>query len=498
VTLHEDRELPDEIADADADPPQPSVATALPDADPAEASVRFEDRMSDADALMWAIEKDPMLRSTITTAVVLDGEVDRARLHRVFERASRVVPRLRQRVRSNPLSIAPPRWEGDPNFDLRYHLRSARATGTGSMRDLLDMCSPIAMQGFDRARPLWEATVVEGLAGNRTGIILKIHHAITDGIGGVQLMLELFDLAADTPDRPMPPEPPVHVLNQTERFIDAFQHEQRRQLGLARRATTAGIDGVRNAVADPTGSLIASSELASSVSRILRPVSTPLSPLMRERSLSNHLDVLSMPLDVAKKVGKRIGGSLNDTFVTGVARGMHLYHRHHGVDPTELRMGMPISTRTSTTEHTAGNSFVPARIEIPVFHDDPVDMMEAIREKVVAARDEPANQLVEPVSNVLNRLPTSVLTQLFGTMMKGLDFQTSNVPGAPIPLFLVGTPVAAIFPFGPLAGAAVNVTLLSYQNELNTGVNVDPAAIPDVDVFMEFLHMAYDDLLDLV
>jgi diacylglycerol O-acyltransferase len=460
--------------------------------------VHFEDRMSDADALMWSIEKDPMLRSTITTVVLLDGQVDRRRLGRTFERASRVVPRLRQRVRSNPLSLAPPRWECDPNFDLRYHLRSARATGEGSMRDLLDMASPIAMQGFDRARPLWEATVVDGLAEDRSAIILKIHHAITDGVGGVELMLQLFDLAPDAPDRPMPPEPEVHVLNQTERFVDAFQHERRRQLGLARRASAAGIDGLRTAMVDPSGSVIASSELASSVARILRPVSTPLSPLMRGRSLSNQLDVLSMPLDLAKAAGKKIGGSLNDTFVTGAARAMHRYHRHHGVAVESLRMGMPINMRDSSAAHTAGNSFVPARLEIPVHHEDPIEQMEAIRERVVAARDEPANQLVEPVSNVLNRLPTTVLTQLFGTMMKGLDFQTSNVPGAPIPLFLVGSPVVAVFPFGPLAGAAVNVTLLSYQNELNVGVNADPAAVPDFDVFMELLRSSYDELLDLV
>jgi diacylglycerol O-acyltransferase / wax synthase len=458
--------------------------------------VRFEDRMSDADALMWAIEKDPMLRSTITTAVVLDGPLDRRRLHRTFERASRAVPRLRQRVRANPLSLAPPRWEADPNFDLRYHLRSVRATGDGSMKDLLEMAAPVAMQGFDRARPLWEATVVEGLTGGRTAIILKIHHAITDGVGGVELMLELFDLAPDAPDRPMPPEPPVEVLNQTERFVDAFQHERRRQLGLARRATTAGIDGVRHAMVDPSGSVIASSELASSISRILRPVSAPLSPLMQRRSLSNQLDVLSMPLDLAKAVGRRIGGSLNDTFVTGVVRGMRLYHHHHGVQPAELRMGMPISTRDPGAR-TAGNSFVPARLEVPAHHDDPIEMMEAVRARMVAAREEPANQLVEPVANVLNRLPTTMLTQLFGSMMKGQDFQTSNVPGAPIPLYLIGTEVAAVFPFGPLAGSAVNVTLLSYQNELNIGVNMDPAAVPDTDVFMECLRTAYDDLLDL-
>ncbi len=465
--------------------------------DPDVTPVAFEDRMSDSDALMWSIEKDPMLRSTITTAVVLESAVDLERLHRTFERASRMIPRLRQRVRSNPLSIAPPRWEIDPNFDLRYHLRTARVPGAGTMGDLLGMAAPIAMQGFDRARPLWEATVVEGLTNDRSAIILKIHHAITDGVGGVQLMLELFDLAQDAPERPMPPMPLSHVMNQTERFVDAFQHESRRQSGLVRRAAAAGAESLVGVAHDPTGSMVASSELLSSAARLLRPVATPLSPIMTGRSLSSHFDVLTMPLDLAKKVGNSIGGTLNDTFVGGIARGLHRYHRHHGHEPEMLRMGMPINVRDLTTADTAGNAFVPARMEIPIAVDEPGDLLRAVRTRCVAARDEPANQLVEPLSNVLNRLPTSVVTQIFGTMMKGLDFQASNVPGSPLPLFLLGTPVEAIFPFGPLAGAAINVTLLSYRNELNVGINVDPAAVPDVDVFMECLRTAYDELLDL-
>jgi WS/DGAT/MGAT family acyltransferase len=439
-----------------------------------------------------------MLRSTITTVVLVEGEVDRDRLHRSFERASRIVPRLRQRVRSNPLSLAPPRWEVDPNFDLRYHLRATRAPGTGSLRDLLDMTAPIAMQGFDRARPLWEATVVDGLDGDRTAIVLKIHHSITDGVGGVELMLELFDLAPDAPERPMPEPPPVHVMTQTERFLDAFAHETRRGLGMARLAANAGAETLRVGVTDPTGSMVATSELASSAARLLKPVTTPLSPIMTGRSLSCHLEVLTMPLDVAKKVGNSIGGSLNDTFVGGIARGMHLYHLHHGHRPPALRMGMPISIRDATSPHTAGNAFVPARLELPIDAEEPEEHLRAVRARCLAARDEPANQLVDPMANLLNRLPTSLVTQVFGSMMKGLDFQASNVPGSPLPLYLVGSPVEAIFPFGPLAGAAVNVTLLSYQNELNVGVNVDPAAVPDVDRFVDCLQIAYDDLLDLV
>ncbi|HEX5096929.1 MAG TPA: wax ester/triacylglycerol synthase domain-containing protein, partial [Acidimicrobiia bacterium] len=132
--------------------------------------------MSDSDALMWAIEKDPLLRSTITAVSVLEHSPDRDRFMETIERATRLVPRLRQRVVSSPLQIAPPEYVVDPNFDLGYHVRFTGAPGSGSLRDLLDFASPLAMQGFDRARPLWEFHVVEGLEGGRAAMIQKLHH----------------------------------------------------------------------------------------------------------------------------------------------------------------------------------------------------------------------------------------------------------------------------------------------------------------------------------
>src|SRR5436190_4571435 len=220
-------------------------------------SLRFDNRMSDADALMWTIEKDPLLRSTITAVAILDRSPDRQRLIDSVDRATRFVPRLRQRVVSHALSIAPPRWEFDPNYDLDYHLRWMRAPGEGSLRDLLDVAQPIAMQGFDRARPLWEFTVVDGLADGRAGVIMKIHHAITDGVGAVKIAMHLFDLEREVAlDRgPMPDEPEIRILNQLERMRDALQHERRRQLGIARRAAASVTRTAGTAASDAAGAL---------------------------------------------------------------------------------------------------------------------------------------------------------------------------------------------------------------------------------------------------
>lgn len=460
--------------------------------------MRYDDRMSDADALMWNIEKDPALRSTITVVFVFDRAIPRAVLEHRFERLSRVIPRLRQRVRSNPLSIAPPRWETDPHFDLHFHLWWVKAPGRATMRDLLSIAEPVAMSGFDRARPLWRAVVVEGLPKKKSALIMKVHHAITDGVGGMQLQLELLDMTADAPERDMPPVPDLHVMSQPERFADAFDHQTRVQLGMARRAAGGLIGGAAAALSDPLGTIATGSELASSVGRVLRPSSHPLSPLMTGRSLSSRFDTLTLPLDRAKAAARAAGGKLNDAFVGGVARGLYRYHLAHGIDCDELRMAIPINVRSAEMEHVAGNAFVPARLEIPIDAEDPLDTMRQVREMVNGARGEPANDLVEPLSNLLNRLPTTAVTALFGSMVKTVDFTTSNVPGAPFPVYLGGAKMEAQFPFGPLAGAALNITLLSYQNDLNIGIASDPAAVPDPDTLIRSLQEGFDEILSVV
>ena len=173
--------------------------------------LRYEPRMSDSDALMWTIEKDPLLRSTITAVSLLDGSVDAQRFMDKVDRASRVIPRLRQRVVGNPYSMAPPRWEIDPNFDLGYHLRTLSIGGDGSERQVLDLAQWVGMQGFDRARPLWELYLVDGMADGRSALIQKLHHAITDGVGSIQIALTLFDLEREPADPgPVPDAPQVH------------------------------------------------------------------------------------------------------------------------------------------------------------------------------------------------------------------------------------------------------------------------------------------------
>lgn len=458
-------------------------------------SVKFEKRMSDMDALMWSIEKDPLLRSTIMAVAVLDQAPDRDRLLEKVERGTRMIPRLRHRAVAAPLVNTPPNWVVDANFDIDYHLRFLRAGGDGSLRSLLDLAQPMAMQSFDRARPLWEFIVVEGLADGRAALIQKVHHSVTDGVGGIKLALMLLDLerdpARDTSPIPEPEE--IERPSALDLMIDGLQHERRRSVGMAQRSIERLIDAARQ----PGATAARVAEMASSMARVLAPATSPMSPLMTGRSLSVRFDTLTIPLAEAKAAAKLADGKLNDAFVAAAAGGMARYHRRHGFDDVEaLRMTMPISIR-SEGEMVAGNQFVPARFPIPLLIVDPVERMRMMRELVTEQRDEPALGLTEPVASVLNRLPTSVVTQLFGSMLKGVDFVTSNVPGAPFTVYLAGGRVEASFAFGPLTGAAANLTLLSSADELFVGVNTDPAAIPDPEVFVECLQEGFDEIIKL-
>src|SRR5918996_3623220 len=155
--------------------------------------------MSDAEAIMWAVEKDPALRSDFTNITVLDGRPDEARLRAKIDAAIDDIPRLRQRVVSPPLRLAPPEWRDDPTLDLDYHLRKVALPAPGGTRELLHLAAAVSAAPLDRSRPLWEFTLAEGLDGGRAALLQKVHHAVTDGVGGLRLSLSLVDFEPDAP-----------------------------------------------------------------------------------------------------------------------------------------------------------------------------------------------------------------------------------------------------------------------------------------------------------
>jgi diacylglycerol O-acyltransferase / wax synthase len=466
--------------------------------------------MSDAEAIMWAVEKDPALRSDFTNISILERVPDAARVRAKVEQAIEAIPRLGDRVVAPPFRLATPEWVPDHDLDLDYHLRTVAVPAPGGMRQLLDVAAAVAATPLDRSRPLWEFTVVEGLEGGRAAFLQKVHHTITDGVGGVKLSLSLLDFE---PDPPAPPEPsplqrivadaetqrraetfadPVRRVSPANAVGQAVTYSMRQQLGRVGRGlesaarVMASRESARRGINDAV-------RLGESVRRQLLVTDPARSPLLDRRSLALRFERFDVPLTTAKAVAAKLGGSVNDVYVTGIAGALGLYHERMGVPCDELRMAMPISTRGDDEE--SANSFTPARVLVPVQPKDPATRFQRVHERLHGLRDEPAVTAAGSLAGFLTALPTSMLVALTRSQARTIDFATSNLRGSPVDLYLGGARIEANYPMGPRAACALNVTLLSYRDSLDMGINIDPAAVSDPATLLDCLDESFGALL---
>jgi WS/DGAT/MGAT family acyltransferase len=442
--------------------------------------------MSPSDAVLWDIEHDPILRSTIVGVSVLDRAPSWERLVERMERVSRLLPRLRERVVEPPLGIGPPRWVVDEHFDLSYHLRRARCPAPGDFRALLDLAQPAAMADFDRCRPLWEFTLVEGLADGKAALVQKVHHSLTDGLGGVELALLVLDDRPDV-DEPEMPEAPVPRSASSPVELAMFATGEQASL-LA--------DVVRGLPDFARETLPRLGEIAPSVGRMLRPVTSPASPLMRGRSLTRRLHAFEVPFDGLRAAGRSVGGTANDAYLAAVVGGLARYHAHHAVALDELRITMPINFRTEGDD-MGGNRFTPARFAVPADIDDPSERMRVLGRLARAERDEPANDFTDTLAGVLGSLPRSVSSAVLGGMLRNIDLVCTNVPGIPQRSWLAGAEMLRWYAFAPAGGSALSVALMSFLRTACLGVVTDSAAVPDPDVLAEALIREFDEVLAL-
>jgi len=467
-------------------------------ADQATRPVLGERRMSDAEALMWNLEKDPALASSFANVTILDQPPDIERLRRTMERAVRLIPRLQQRVVPGFGRLAPPEWQDDPGFDLEYHIRHIALPDPGDERTLFDLAATLATLPLERTRPLWEFTIIDGLDGGRSALFQKIHHTITDGEGGVRMSAEFIDLSREEQDRPEVAEaedesdaPPTNIA---ESMVETATHNLRRGLGIARRAVANAGELARHPERLPAISAEVV-DTARSLARQAAVTDRAHSPIWTERSLRRRFEVLRIPLDDTKRAAKALGGSVNDVFVAGAAAAAGAYHRAKGADVEELRISMPVSTRSDRS--MGGNAFAPARLTVPVAGRGAIEQFAAIRDRLTATKQERGLQFANALAGVINLLPTSMLVRIARQQVETVDFATSNVRGAPFDLYIAGAKILANYPMGPTGGTAFNLTVLSSSGWLDMGVNIDAAAIDDPELLRQCLEDAYAELLSI-
>lgn len=449
--------------------------------------------MRSTDAFTWHMERDPALRSTVVAMLWLEDTPDWDMLWDRVDRMSRSMPGMRHTVVETSVPLSTPRVVLDQHFDLAWHLRRVRVPAPHDQQAALELARRAAMDSFDRARPLWEFTLVEGLEGGRAAFLAKIHHSLSDGVGGMRLLTILFDLQREPGDLgPMPSEPTGEAPGTRDLATQAVGSMLAGSTRLVRQGAVRAVPAMLHSVLHPFRAAKETGAMARSVYRTAGPMLKTLSPVMKDRAMTRHLATLELPLAELKAAAENVGATVNDAFLASITGGLRAYHHLHGAPVDSLRVTMPINLRAEDDSEW-GNRITLQRLTVPVDVADPAERMREIHRVTEGIREDPALPVTDLIAGVLNLLPPSYV----GGVLKHMDFLASNVPGISIPIFLATSEVTGFYAFGPTIGTALNLTLISYQGMCNVAINIDTAAVPDPEVLLDCLRQGFAEITAL-
>ena len=458
---------------------------------------RHKDRLSVLDTSFLSQENSAS-HMHVGGMMVFDGPpVDYGDLLAHIDARLHLVPRYRQKLAEPRLQMGRPLWVDDPCFNLGYHVRHTALPAPGGTAELRLLLGRIFSQRLDRSKPLWELWLVEGLEGNRFGLISKTHHALIDGMSGVDIMTLLFDVTP-TPREVPPPEEPWHprpAPNQAELIAEGVSDAVRAPIGLAGRA----IDVLRN----PGAAVAGAREAAAGVGEVAwaglnpapeTPLNVPIGPHRRAREVSLALEDL-------KRIKNALGGTVNDVVLTAVAGALRRWLRTRGIrtEGLELRALVPVSVRTEHEQYQLGNRVAAMRGPLPVYAEDAVERLRIVREAMQGLKQSKQALGAEVISNMQNFAPPTLLA-----MASRLNFSTrlfnmivTNVPGPQFPLYLLGRELEEMVPIAFLPkDHALAIAIMSYNGRIDFGLLADYDAFPDLDDFASYLEDAVHELLD--
>ncbi|MBU6243624.1 MAG: DUF1298 domain-containing protein [Actinomycetales bacterium] len=440
---------------------------------------------------------DPTMRSTVIAMGILDHAPDWARIRSRFDRLTRFVPSLRMRPLYGATGFSAPRLAIDPDFDLDVHLRRYRLPEGAGWQDLLDDARRMSLTDFDLRRPLWEAAIVEGLPNGEAAFLLKLHHSIADGQATVMIALSLFELGPDpNPDEPPAPQVPdgsdVSIADVT---IANLIDDVRQAAGQVQSAARVAGGLARGWATDPVSTWARTWRTVGSIGRFTSVADQPMSQVMCGRGTTYRFGAFHLPFRALRAAAKAHDLSVNDAFMAAVGVGLDTYHRRHGALVEELRVNVPISLRGDPGDRSgrASNAVSIARFGLPIAGLTNPERMRAAHDLVDRWRAEPALRLAEPLAEVSWFVPVPMLA----AQARASDITTSNVPGPPIPIYLAGARLVAAFPLVATIGAAVNITMVTYDGSAFIGVSCDDRAVPDHAELVEDLRGGFADVADI-
>ena len=411
------------------------------------------------------------------------------------------IPRYRQRVRSVPFELGRPVWADDPHFDIGYHVRHTALPGPGDDAAFNRLMGRLMSQPLDRERPLWEAWLVEGLAGGRWALIFKIHHAMVDGIAGVQLLTVLLDIVPDTePSNPQswsPRSEPAGV----SKVLDAWA-------GLAVDTATSAWR-LTGAVSHPTQAVAAVTATVRGVSQYLRNLGiTPR--LAVDGSIGPHRAWAhaTASIERVKTIRTAFGGTVNDVVLAAVTASFRslLLADDADLSTAVMRSLIPVSTRPEDATGVPDNRVSAILYDLPVSIADPIGRLVTVGTEMSARKESKMTEAGEMVTTMVDLAPPMVVGQISRAVVhmmqrspqRAIGTITTNVPGPQFPLYCLGSEMLEYRPFVPIMhGIRLATAILSYNGQLCFGVTGDYDCAHDVDRLAAGAAAAIDELYDL-
>ena len=412
-----------------------------------------------------------------------------------IERRLGLVPRYRQRLAFVPFGQGRPRWVDDPHLNLRYHVRATALPAPGSEQQLKELAGRVFAQQLDRDKPLWEIWLVDGLEGDRFAMVSKTHHALVDGISGVDIMSVLFDTSPE----------PAAPTDTGERWLPRPLPSGAQLLGeaLVERATIPGelVRSVRAVLRGPRRMAEGLRDAAVGVGAMawagLNPA--PGSPYNKPIGPHRRFTWVRVNLADIKAIKNELGGTVNDVVLSTIAGalGKHLRRRGQNTDGLELKAMVPVSVRADVERGALGNRVAAMMAPLPVWCQDPVARLDIVREELKGLKSGGQAVGAQVLTDLSGFAPATVMGQASRVMARQRFFNVvvTNVPGPQIPLFLAGRRMTDPFPMVPLAkNQALGVALLSYAGRINFGLVGDYDLMWDLDDFADDVRESLAEL----
>src|SRR5215217_3719826 len=412
-----------------------------------------------------------------------------------IERRLGLVPRYRQRLAFVPFGQGRPRWVDDPHLNLRYHVRATALPAPGSEDQLKELAGRVFAQQLDRDKPLWEIWLVEGLEGDRFAMLSKTHHALVDGISGVDIMSVLFDTTAepstptDTGDRWLPRPLPSSAQLLAEALMEraTIPGELARSVRAVLRGPRRVAEGLRDA--------------AVGVGAMAWAGLNPAPPSPYNKSIGPHRRFTWVRVNLAdvKAIKNELGGTVNDVVLATIAGalGKHMRRRGQSTDGVELKAMVPVSVRADVERGALGNRVAAMMAAMPVWCHDPVARLDIVREELKGLKSGGQAVGAQVLTQLSGFAPATVMDQASRVMARQRFFNlvVTNVPGPQIPLYLAGKRMIDTFPMVPLAkNQALGVALLSYAGRISFGLVGDYDLMWDLDDFTEDVRESLAEL----